>query len=421
MLFECIKNGTSPDRVVSFAKEYLLDRGFEEFFPNKLFHPIHGGKYLITPYPDVIFAFTVGAKSRQFQSMRMAFAHVDQPCFKIKGKADHVSMGCGQLNVGIYGGMKDHTWFDRPLGIAGMVALRGEDVFRPRMVSYDSGRPLAVIPGVAIHMKREMNDGWKIDRQKEMLPVVSLEKQWNQGSFLAFLGSELEVDPSEILSYDLNLYNRAEPEYVGLHKELIAAPRLDNLASVSLLLESLTQSDREDGINLIGLFNHEEVGSVSKSGADSTLLQMVLRQIFHALTCTDDMLRASLADSFYLSLDGAHAAHPNYPECADITTRAIMGRGGVIKSSASCKYASDSRMKAIMVGLAEKYDILLQEVADRNTIRGGYTIGPMVGAQLPMYGCDLGVPMWSMHSALETMAASDYDQLCQLVTAYFND
>ncbi len=421
MLFDCLKRGTAPDRVVAFAKEYLLDHGFQEIYYNKLFYPIHGGRYFISPFPDVLFAFTAGAKSRHFQSMRMAFAHVDQPCFRIKGKADRESLGCGQLNVEIYGGMTEHTWFDRPLGIAGLVALKGEDVFSPRMVSYDSERPVAIIPGVAIHMKREMNEGWKIDRQKELLPVLGLEKQWTEGSFLAFLGGELGEDPSEILSYDLCLYNAEEPRYVGIRDELIVSPRLDNLASVSILLEAITESDREDGLNFIGMFNHEEVGSGSRSGASSSLLWLVLQQIFHAFTYTDDMLRASLADSIYLSLDGAHAAHPNYPECSDITTRVIMGEGAVLKTSSTCKYASDSRMKAIVTGLADKYGILIQEFADRNTIRGGYTIGSMVGAQIPMYGCDLGVPMWAMHSAQETISGKDYDSLCQLVTAFFND
>ncbi len=421
MLFDCIKRGTAPVQVVDFAKEYLKKNNFEEVEYDKLFQGHPGGKYYISPFPDVLFAFTLGKKSNFFQSIRMAFAHVDQPCFKIKGKADHYNLGCGELNVEIYGGMTEHTWFDRPLGIAGSIALRGEDVFKPQVIHYDSERPLAIVPGIAIHMKREMNDGWKIDRQKELLPVIGLGKQWTQGSFVNFLGSEIGVDPEEILSYDLCLYNCDQPQYVGFKDELISGPRLDNLVSVAALLEAITEADREDGLNLIGLFNNEEVGSVSKSGADSALLENILRQIFHGLNASDDVLRACLGRSYFLSVDGAHGAHPNYPECCDITTRAILGEGAVIKTSGTCKYASDCTMKAIMVGLAEKYDILLQEVGDRNTIRGGSTLGPMIQAQVPMNGCDMGVPMWAMHSARETMAASDYQALCQMVTAFLNE
>ena len=421
MLFDCLKKGTAPNRVVSYAKEYLMQNGFEELYYDKIFHPIHGGKYFVTPFPDVLFAFTVGEKIKYLQSMRMAFAHLDQPCFKIKGKPDHKNFGCGQLNVEIYGGMTEHTWFDRPLGIAGMVALRGEEAFEPEIISYDSKRPVAIIPGIAIHMKRDMNEGWKIDRQKELLPVIGLGKQWTEGSFLRFLGTELEVDPDEILSYDLTLYNDEQPRYVGINDDLIVSPRLDNLTSVCALLEAITEADREDGINLIGLFHNEEVGSVSKSGADSTLLMGILKQIFHALTCSDDMLRASLGRSYYLSVDGAHGAHPNYPECSDITSRVILGEGVAIKTSSTGTYASDCRMKAIMTGLAEKYDILLQEMTNRNTIRGGSTLGPMIGAGTPMHGCDIGVPMWAMHSAMETISKNDYEALCQLLTAFLND
>ena len=163
------------------------------------------------------------------------------------------------------------------------------------------------------------------------------------------------------------------------------------------------------------------MGSFSKSGADSELLANVLKGIFDALGSGREMFRASMAQSFYLSVDGAHGAHPNYPDRCDTTTRAYVGRGAAIKASGTCKYASDCRMQAILMGLAEKYDVPLQMINDRNTIRGGATLGPMIGSHLPMTGCDIGAPMWAMHSARETMAVSDYEALCQIVTAFFAD
>lgn len=419
-LFDCLKHGTSPVHAVKFAKDYLKKEGFEELFFDKLFCPKVGGRYYITPFPDVLFAFTMGNRRAYIQSLRMAFAHVDQPCFKIKSHPEWTGMNTSMLNVEVYGGMMDHTWFDRPMGIAGTVMLKGEKVFVPQTMLYDSARPVAIIPGIAIHMKRNANDGWKIDRQKELMPVAGLAgASWSEEAFVRFLAGELHVDQSEILSYDLNLYNYDEPQTVGLCNELISSPRLDNLASVSALLESLVEGERDNGINLIGLFNHEETGSVFRSGADSGLLSQLLIGIFQAIDCKDEIVRASIANSFYLSVDGAHGAHPNYPECADTTTRAYVGQGAAIKVSGTGKYASDARMQAVLLGLAEKYDVPLQVINDRNTIRGGSTLGPMVGAQLPMYGCDIGIPMWAMHSARETMAAADYDALCQIVTAFF--
>lgn len=420
-LLNCLKKGISPVHTVEYAKEFLRERGFEELRYDGVFHPILGGRYMVAPYPDVLFAFTMGKTRAYMQSIRMAFAHGDQPCFKIKGKADLKSMGCEQLNVEVYGGMMDHTWFDRPLGIGGTVMLKGEDAFSPVRRLYDSKRPVAVIPGLAIHMKRNANDGWKIDRQKELMPVIGLEGQMGEKEgFLRFLAEELQVEVSDILCYDLNLYNFDEPMLVGTRKELICSPRIDNLASVSALLSSLTEGERDGGMNLIGIFNHEEVGSVSKSGADSVLLQMVLKQIFTAIGCSDSINRVTMARSYYLSVDGAHGAHPNYGECCDVTTRAYLGKGAAIKESGTCKYAADDTVTAILKQFALEHQIPLQEIGDRNTIRGGSTLGPMIGAQIAARGCDIGIPMLAMHSARETMAAKDYESLCQILCAFFH-
>ena len=289
VLTECLTQGTSSVGVVSFAKEYLKQQGFEELYYNKMISPKENSKYYIAPFPDVLFAFTTGAGKEMIQSLRMAFAHVDQPCFKVKGKPDFKSMGCAMLNVEVYGGMMDHTWFDRPLGLAGTIVLKGEDVFNPIEVTYDSKRPVALIPGLAIHMQREANNGWKIDRQKELMPLMGLANgRWTEDAFLHFLSEELSVDESEILSYDLNLYNYDQPQLCGVKEEILCSPRIDNLASVSALLESLTDGERESGINLIGLFNHEEVGSFTKSGADSALLPGILERILSGMGCSKE-------------------------------------------------------------------------------------------------------------------------------------
>lgn len=247
-LFDCLKKGTSPERVVAFAKEYLTEEGFEELYYDRLFAPKLGGRYFITPFPDVLFAFTMGRKRAYIQPVRMAFAHVDQPCFKVKARPEFRSMESDMLNVEVYGGMMDHTWFDRPLGLAGTAALKGEDIFRPKLVTYDSERPVAIIPGIAIHMQRDAGNGWKIDRQRELMPVTGLSgAAWTEGSFVHFMAKELDVDDSEILSYDFNLYNYDEPQLVGITEELVSSPRLDNLASVSALLEALVEESAATG------------------------------------------------------------------------------------------------------------------------------------------------------------------------------
>lgn len=420
LLQACLRQGTSPTRTVAFARRFLLENGYEELKANDDFSECEGGKYFITPFSDILFAFSIGSARKGRMPMRMAFAHVDQPGFKLKGRPDFKSMGCAMLNVEVYGGMVDHTWFDRPLGLSGTVALRGENAFSPLLRYYSSKRPVAVIPGLAIHMNREMNQGWKINRQKELMPLAGLAGgHWTDENFRYFLAEELQVEESEILSWDLNLYNSDEPVICGLEKELLCSPRLDNLVSVAALLESLLEGERDRGINLIGLFNHEEVGSLTRSGANSILLHELLCRILEGAGCSPEMIRASLASGTFLSVDGAQAAHPNYPDRADPTTRAFLGQGCAIKVNGSQKYASDYRMTAILKGLAEKYDIPLQEINDNSSIIGGRTLGPMIGAGLAMTGCDLGVPMLSMHSARETMCLQDYESLCQIITAYF--
>ena len=419
-LKKCLVTGTSPVQVVRFAADFLRSAGFRELPWDRAFETEPGGKYYITPFPDVLFAFTREKRNMSMQSVRMAFAHVDQPCFKIKGKPAFKNLGCAQLNVEVYGGMMDHTWFDRPLGLSGIIVRKGEDAFHPIVSSYDSGRPVAVIPGLAVHMKRDANKGWQIDRQKELMPITGLAGGgWSEEDFVTFLASQLGVAASEILTYDLNLYNYDQPQLCGLENEFLVSPRLDNLVSVSALLESIVEGERSRGINLIGLFNHEEVGSRTKSGADSELLFAVLQQIAHSMGADPGQVLTSLAGSCCLSVDGAHAAHPNYPERADTTTRAILGRGVAVKISGTQKYATDAWMHAVLKELAEKYDFPLQEINDRSNIIGGRTLGPMVCSHIPLVGCDVGVPMLSMHSARETMAVDDYDSLCQLVTAFF--
>ena len=417
---ELLSKGKSPYHVTEWTGKQLQEAGYEELKLQESWQLHAGGKYYVRPYSGMVAAFAVPEQLDRKTALRLMLAHTDFPCFKIKPNPEVKTKDYRQLNVEPYGGMLKNTWFDRPLGLAGTIVLKGEDVFNPIEVTYDSKRPVALIPGLAIHMQREANNGWKIDRQKELMPLMGLANgRWTEDAFLHFLSEELSVDESEILSYDLNLYNYDQPQLCGVKEEILCSPRIDNLASVSALLESLTDGERESGINLIGLFNHEEVGSFTKSGADSALLPGILERILSGMGCSKEQIDISLAQSYYLSVDGAHAAHPNYTDRCDMTTRAYMGQGVTVKVSGTQKYASDCKMYAILKGLSEKYDILLQEINDRNTIRVGTTLGPMIGSHLPMAGCDLGIPMLAMHSARETMAMADYVSLCQLVTAFF--
>lgn len=421
-LFACLKKGTSPESVVDFAKKYLEKEGFEELYYDKLFFPKTGGKYYIAPFPDVFFAFTMGKKRAFIQPVRMAFAHGNPPCFTITGKPERTSVDSSLLHVEVDGDRADCRWFDRPLGISGTVILKGERAFSPESRRYDSQRPLVVIPGRAIRGQEEQNeqknDRWEKAGSKELVPVAGLAgSAWTEGAFLEFLAGELDVDDSEILSYTLHLYNADAPCLVGLSQEMISSPRLGDLAAVSALLEALVEGERSNGMNLMGIFPGEAAESACGSGADSPLLADLLRGIFTAMDCSEQMFRASMNISNYLSVEGISGARPNDPADEERATRACVGKGPAMQGS-RIGYVADPRMQGVLCGLAEKYDLPLQVIHDRKAMTKA---SAMIGKRLPVRGGALGVPMWALHSARETMALEDYESLCQILTAFFVD
>lgn len=416
-----LKNSGSPYQVVETCKSRLFEAGFEELKMEHLLMPGLGGKYLISPYPTMLIAFTMGEKRNFIQKIRLAAAHTDQPCFRVKPNPQMESKGYLKVNVETYGSPILSSWMDRPLALAGKVVLKSDQVFSPRVELFDSKRPVAVIPNLAIHMNRDANKGVELNKQKDMLPLVAmLSEKWNQNDFfLSYLAKELNVEKEEILDFDLYFYNSEEPEFTGFEQEFLSAPRLDNLASVAALVDGLIHGTRKEGINMIALYDNEEIGSRSKQGAGSNLLSSILRSVMKGNGMLEGQYLESLAHSMYLSVDGAHALHPNAPEKCDPTSQPILGKGVVLKVSGTQKYATDSEMIGSMKQLMEKWKIPYQTGIDRSDAVGGSTIGPILSAGFPVPGCDLGVPMLAMHSARELMAISDYDKLKQCIKAFF--
>lgn len=418
-LKELLKQGTAPYQVVACGKEYLEKKGFLELGYGNKFELVRGQKYYVSPYPSMLFAFCVGEKPEK--SVRLALAHTDFPCFRIKSNGEYQTKKYRQINVEPYGGMIKGSWFDRPLGIAGKVMLATANTFAPKTVFFDSKRALMTIPFLAPHMDSEGNKKRDFDMQTELMPVLGMitenctEKQY----LMRFLAEQLQVEVDEILSFDLYLYNMDQPEEIGIDKEFLSAPRIDNLASVSALLESITQAEKSEGLTMAALFDNEEIGSRSKQGADSPLLYFCLQKIAEALHISELELKDALYRGFLLSVDGAHALHPNYVSKSDITNEVFLGMGPVIKTSASQRYLSDSESTAILKQLCKLNEIPVQMQVNRSGMPGGSTLGPIVASYLPMRGADLGVPMLAMHSARELAAGCDYENLVKLLTAFW--
>ena len=368
-----------------------------------------------------LFAFTVGEKFSSDGMLRLAAAHTDYPYLRIKPNADFQTEGYAQVNVEVYGGPVLNTWFDRPLGVAGRVVLRSGDVFHPRTVLYQSKRPVLIIPNLAIHMNRDVNKGVEIHNQVDLMPIADMlsEEQKDTEYFLNFLADELQVDKKDILDFELNTYCVEEPAFVGVQETMLSSPRLDNQTSVAALLISIMEAERRDGVNLIALFDHEEIGNTSKQGAASILLHDMVKRIYGLLGCSMEETERALYSAMLLSVDVAHALHPNHKEKMDITNHPVLGKGFCIKEACSQSYATDAEAVSIVCQICEEHNIAYQRFLNRSDVRGGGTLGAVASTLVPVKTVDIGIPLLAMHSARELMGRNDFGALVDLVTNFF--
>ena len=415
-LLSFIQQSPSPAHTVAAAAARLCGAGFAELSLAEDWQLAAGGRYFVSVYGTTLLAFTVGDAG----PLRMAAAHTDFPCFRLKPAAGLTRAGYGVLNVEPYGGLILRSWLDRPLGLAGRVVLRGADAFHPRAELVDFARPLVTIPSLAIHMDRKVNEEGGLNAQTDMLPLAALLGDMGKGDWWqAALAAALGVTQEEILSYELSTYPFEGGCALGLADELLSSPRLDNLTSVWACLEGLLGASAGSvpaGVRLVALFDNEEVGSRTKQGAGSLVLAEALRRIDEK--AGGEAARAqALADGFLLSVDVAHGLHPAHEEKSDPAVRPVLGGGVVIKQAASQAYAGDAEAVAIVRELARLQAIPVQDFVNRSDSRGGSTLGSIASALVPVRTMDVGVPSLAMHSARETMAAADEAALISLVRA----
>ncbi len=420
-LLAFIAESPSPYHTARAGEALLSAAGFSPLAWGKPWLLAPGGRYYTKAFGSSLLAFTVGAKSQR--GLRIAAAHTDFPGFRVKTSAGLARDGYGLVNVEPYGGLILSSWLDRPLSLAGQIVLRGKDAFSPELCLFYFARPLLTIPRLAIHLDRKTNEGEKLDRQTSMTPVASLlekelEKEIGDKFFLEKLAREIGHKTEDILAYELNVYLAEPGSLLGMDGEFVSAPRLDNLTSVHACLSALAGQTAENGVRVVALFDHEEVGSRTKQGADSSLLPHLLEAIYRGLDLDVDDLADDLAQGFLLSVDAAHGLHPNYEDKADPTNRPRLGQGLVIKRAASQSYAGDAASSAIIAALCTEQNIPYQTFANRSDIPGGSTLGSMASARLGVRAQDVGVPLLAMHSARELMAAADQDALTRLLSAF---
>ncbi len=420
-LLQFIKNATSPFHVVKESISILENDGFKPLDFTKPWELTVGSSYYAAPYESTLFAFTIGSELCSEPTLRIAAAHTDHPGFRIKPIAEITEHNYLKVNTETYGGVILNTWLDRPLSIAGRVSLKSNDIFKPIIRLLDIKEPVLTIPNLAIHVNREVNKGVELNKQTDMLPILAMmNDSLNKDSyFISYLATQLQVDVSDILDFDLYVYNAEDGCVLGINQDFISAPRLDNLTSVYALLEAITTTKRNDGVNLIALFDNEEIGSRSKQGADSILTNILLEKIFFSLGMDRTTLYEIIMRSIFLSVDVAHGLHPNYPSKYDPINVAQLGDGIVLKIDSTQKYASDTEAIAIIIQLCLAHNIKYQKYVNRSDMTSGSTLGSIASAWMPMKTVDLGIPLLAMHSARELMGAADQGELNQLIQAFF--
>lgn len=419
-LISAVNVSTCAFTAADEAMRRLEQAGFTEIKLSEDWILERGGGYFINVYDSSVLAFKIG-KNFDRGMLRVAAAHTDHPCLYIKPSPEMTTKGYGKINVEVYGGAILNTWLDRPLSVAGRVALKSDNPFKPIVKIVDFRKPVFTIPNLAIHMNREINKGVELNRQIDMIPLAAiLEDEMNRENFfMEYLAKHLQVKAEDILDFELYVYNTDKGERIGLNEEFISAPRLDNITSVVACVEGITGAVRDDGLNVIALYDNEEIGSRTKQGADSNLLGFVLEKLYRALGYErEDYLQASL-EGFLLSIDVAHGLHPNKSEKSDPTNTNMINDGIVIKRASSQTYATDCETIAMLEMICQNNNIPYQKYACRSDGTTGSTLGTIANKYIPMRAMDIGVPILAMHSSRELMGVKDQAYLEKLVKSYF--
>lgn len=329
-----------------------------------------------------------------------------------------------RLNTEVYGGPILYTWFDRPLSVAGRVILRSEDPFNPITRLIKISRPLLTIPHLAIHFNRAVNEGNPLSKQKDMMPLMALlnEGMNTDGSLCNLIAEALDTKPENILDMDLTLYDTTPATLFGADDEFISSGRIDDLmmahAAVMALADSLDKDCPQ--CRVVAIFDNEETGSGTKQGAASPVLQGIISRINDALGGGVESYERSIAQSFMISADNAHATHPNYPEKMDPTNHPVLGGGPVIKINANCKYMTDADSAAVFRTICEDAGVPFQYFVNHSDSAGGSTLGNILTSQLPLRGVDMGAPQLAMHSCRETAAVADHLYTIEAFTRFFS-
>ena len=387
-----------------------------------------GDKFFVTKNDSSIYAFQIGRKALAETGFHMICAHCDSPTFRIKPHAEiDCEGGIVKLNTEVYGGPIMSTWFDRPLTLAGRVIVKSKDVMNPTTLLLHVKRPLLQISNLAIHFNRQVNDGVKLSRQKDVLPILGIiNDELEKGNLLMNiileeLNKQQTVAREDILDFDLSLADATPACTFGAHNELISSGRLDDLSMCFAGLEALLASQPTDTTQVLAIFDNEETGSQTKQGAGSPFLSYMLKRIALAQGGTEEAYYQAVERAFMISADNAHAWHPNYSEKYDPTNHPMLGGGPVIKFNAAQKYASDAYSASVFAGLCKKAGVPCQRFVNHSDVAGGSTLGNILASSIPLRGVDMGNAILAMHSCRETGSTADHEFCVKVFTQFYQE
>lgn len=414
-LIQFIEKSPSCFHVVSNTAEELKAHDFVELHETEKWNLVPGGKYFVTRNSSSVIAFVLPQEG--LKAYQLICSHTDSPTFKVKEQPELTGdKKYTKLNVEKYGGMLMAPWFDRPLSVAGRVMVLTERGIEQKLVHVD--RDLLIIPNVAIHMNRGVNDGFKYNEQIDLCPVFGDADA--KGKFTSVIAEAAEVNEEQILGMDLFLYNRQKGTILGANEEYVASPRLDDLQCLYASLQGFLAAEPKENAAVFCAFDNEETGSTSRQGAASTFLKDTLRRIHMALGKTEEEYLAAIAGSFMISADNAHAVHPNHQELADPVNRPQMNGGIVIKYNANQKYTTDAVSTSVFKCICDRVNVPYQVFTNRSDMAGGSTLGNISNTQVSLRAVDIGLPQLAMHSPYEMTGVKDTWYFVQVAKEFYS-
>ena len=413
-LIDFIAHSPTAFHAVETMSKLLDEKGFTRISEAHQASIIPGGNYYLTRNGSSIIAFRIPHTSPR--GLLITASHSDSPTFKLKVNTEmDAAGGALKLNVERYGGMILSSWMDRPLSIAGRAVIRTADGITTRNVTLD--RDLAIMPNVAIHQNRKINDEFKYNPACDTFPLIG--EATSKGKLTAMIAEAAGCTEENLIGSDLYLYNRTPGTVLGVNDEYFASPRIDNLQCAYASLVAFMDSDVQNHIQMVAVFDNEETGSTSRQGAASTFLTNTVDMIGEALGLSATAMNRLLPSSMMVSADNGHAVHPCHPELSDSMNAPRMNKGVVIKYNANQKYTTDALSAALFGEICKKAEVPTQVFATRSDMAGGSTLGNISNTKLAMNTVDIGLAQLSMHSCYETGGTEDTLYMIRALKAFY--